>query len=95
MFLSLAGKFHLILSERALYQHVCITSLLKTLWEKEKLLDTSNFSFSHSVFNPFGELNCQFHQISTCCEQTLPVWMSLKFVLWERVNSLRYNLEIR
>ena len=26
------------------------TSLLKTLWEKEKLLVTSNFSFSHSVF---------------------------------------------
>ena len=23
----------------------------KTLWEKEKLLVTSNFSFSHSVFN--------------------------------------------
>ena len=23
---------------------------LKTLWEKEKLLDTSNLSFSHSVF---------------------------------------------
>ena len=23
---------------------------LKTLWEKEKLLITSNFSFSHSVF---------------------------------------------
>ena len=29
------------------------TSLLKTLWEKEKLLVTSNFSFSHSVFYPF------------------------------------------
>ena len=28
------------------------TSLLKTLWEKEKLLITSNFSFSHSVFLP-------------------------------------------
>ena len=26
------------------------TNLLKTLWEKEKLLITSNFSFSHSVF---------------------------------------------
>ena len=26
---------------------VCSTSLLKTLWEKEKLLVTSNFSFSH------------------------------------------------
>ena len=35
---------------------VCRTSLLKTLWEKEKLLVTSNFSFSHSVFYPFGEL---------------------------------------
>ena len=30
------------------------TSLLKTLLEKEKLLITSNFSFSHSVFYPFG-----------------------------------------
>ena len=32
------------------------TSLLKTLWEKEKLLVTSNFSFSNSVFYPFWEL---------------------------------------
>ena len=30
------------------------TCLLKTLWEKEKLLVTSNFSFSHSVFYLFG-----------------------------------------
>ena len=30
------------------------TSLLKTLWEKEKLLITSNISFSQSVFYPFG-----------------------------------------
>ena len=30
------------------------TSRLKTLWEKEKLLVTSNFSFSHSVFYLFG-----------------------------------------
>ena len=30
------------------------TSLLKTLWEKEKLLVTINFSFSHSVFYLFG-----------------------------------------
>ena len=35
------------------FLHVCITNLLKTLWVKEKLLITSNFSFSHSVFNPF------------------------------------------
>ena len=30
------------------------TSLLKTLWEKDKLLVTSNFSFSYSVFYLFG-----------------------------------------
>ena len=36
------------------------TCLLKTMWEKEKLLVTSNFSFSHSVFHPFGELPAIF-----------------------------------
>ena len=35
------------------FLHVCSTSLLKTLWEKEKFLVTSNFSFSNSVFYPF------------------------------------------
>ena len=38
------------------FLHVCSESLLKTLWEKEKLLVMSNFSFSHSVFYPFGGL---------------------------------------
>ena len=35
------------------FLRVCSTSLLKTLQEKEKLLVTSNFSFSHSVFKRF------------------------------------------
>ena len=35
-------------------------SLLKTIWEKEKLLVTSNFSFSHSAFYPFGKLSAIF-----------------------------------
>ena len=39
---------------------VCSTRLLKTLWEKEKLLVSSNFSFSHSVFYPFGEVSAVF-----------------------------------
>ena len=43
--------FALTLSQKKpLFLRVCRTSLLKTLWEKEKLLVTSNFSFSHSVF---------------------------------------------
>ena len=39
-------------ANKPLFLHVCSTSLLKTLREKEKLLVTSNFSFSHSVFKP-------------------------------------------
>ena len=42
------------------FLRVCSTSLLKTLWENEKLLVTSNFSFSHSVFYPFRELSANF-----------------------------------
>ena len=42
------------------FLHVCSTSLLNTLWEKEKLLIKSNFSFFHSVFYLFGELSTIF-----------------------------------
>ena len=57
---------------------VCSTSLLKTLWEKEKLLITSDFSFSHSVFYPFRRTLCHFHKIQNCRLQTFSVWKSLK-----------------
>ena len=30
----------------------CVFEGLKTLWEKEKMLVTGIFSFSHDVFNP-------------------------------------------
>ena len=39
------------------FWHPWETSLLKALWEKEKLLVTSNFSFTHSVFYPYRELS--------------------------------------
>ena len=60
--------------------HVCSTRLWETLWEKEKLLVTSNFSFSHSVFYLFEEL-CHSHQIWNCLLQTLWVWKILKCVV--------------
>ena len=41
------------------FLRVCSASLLKTLWEKVKLLVMSNF-FSHSVFYSFGELSAVF-----------------------------------
>ena len=50
------------------FSRVCSTSLLKTQWEKEKLLVTGNFSFSHSVCYPFGELAAIFikYEIVAC-----------------------------
>ena len=42
------------------YLRVCSRNLLKTLWKKEKLLVTSNFSLLHSVFHPFRELSDNF-----------------------------------
>ena len=69
------------------FLRVCSTSLLKTLWEKEKLLVTSNFSFSHSVYYQFGELSAIFINFENGRLQTLSVWKSLKFVVWERVKE--------
>ena len=43
--------------------HVCSTSPLKTLREKEKLLVTSNFSFSCSVFYLFGDFSAIFIKV--------------------------------
>ena len=42
------------------FLHVCSKGLLKTPREKEKLLVTSSFSFSHSVFYSFGEPSAIF-----------------------------------
>ena len=71
----------------------CINlSLLKTLWEKEKLLIMSNFSFFHSVFYLFWITFFHFCEIKNCRLQFLLVWSSLKFVIWERVKSMN-NLQ--
>ena len=54
------GFSHLILNpfpNQPWFLRVCITSLLKTLWEKEKLLVTSSFSFPYNVFYPYKELS--------------------------------------
>ena len=56
-FENIVGK-HLTLSQTSPGFHS--TSLLKILWEKGKLLVTSNFSFSHSVFYPFRDLSAIF-----------------------------------
>ena len=61
---------------------VCSTSLLKTLWLMEKLLVTSNFSFSNSVFYPFVELSAVFIQFEI---------VVCKLFQFERVQNLSFG----
>ena len=62
---------------------VCSTSLLKTLWEKEELHVTSNFSISQ-CFLFFLRIFCNFHQIQSCRLQCLSVCKSLQFLSFEK-----------
>ena len=50
------------------FLHGCSTSLIKSQLEKEELLITSNFFFSHSVFYLFEELSAIFvkYEIVVC-----------------------------
>ena len=50
--------------------------------EKEKLLVTSNFSFTHSVFYPFRELSDIFIKFWNCRLQAVSILTILKFVVW-------------
>ena len=64
------------------FQRPCIKSPLKTLWEKEKMLVTSIFSFSHNVFYPSQNKLQLFNYIYfvVCkCFQFGPVQF---FVVW-------------
>ena len=58
------------------------TSLLKTLWEKEKLLVTSKFLLFPQCFLPVWITFCHFLQIWNCRLQSLSIPKSLKFVIW-------------
>ena len=72
------------------FLHVYGTSLLKTLWEKEKMLVTSIFSFSNSVFYSIKEINHQLSntEFTVCkCFQFGNVQNS---VVWERVKVLNH-----
>ena len=73
------------------FLRVCSKSLLKTLCEKEKLLVMSNFSFSHSVFNPFGELSAIFVKFKNVVCKVFEIGKGLKSVVWERVKGKGEN----
>ena len=80
----------LTLSQKSpVFFRVCSSSLLKTLWENGKLLIMSNFSFFPPCFLPVWKTFYHFYQIQNCRLQTLSVWKGLKFVVWERINSVQ------
>ena len=70
--------------------YIFAVQVLKTLWEKEKLLVKSNFSFSHSIFLLFGELSAIFTKFKLKSANSFR--KSLKFVIWVRVK-LYHNLD--
>ena len=47
---------------------LCCRQLLKTLWQKEKLLIMSNFSFCHNVFNSFQLLCFHYRKLSSAAD---------------------------
>ena len=73
------------------FLRVCSTSLLKTQREKEKLLIKGEIA---QCFLPIWLTLCYFHQIYYCCLQTLSVWKSLKFDVWERLNTFINTEEV-
>ena len=63
---------------KALFLHVYITTLLKTLWEKKKRA----ISPFHSVFyDPFEEHSASFIKFGNCLLQTVSVWKSMKYLV--------------
>ena len=78
--------FDLTFPNKPWFLRVCSTSVLKTLQEKEKLLVTSNSPFFPQCFLPVWKPFCHFQQIWNCGLQTPSVWISVKFVIWERVK---------
>ena len=54
---------------------------------KGEIAHNEQFLLFPQCFLPIWRTFCHFHQIQNCHLQTLSVWKSLKFVIWERVNS--------
>ena len=65
---------------------VCSICLLKTLWEKEKLLVTINFSFFRSVFYPFEELSAILNNPEIVICKLFPFGRVQNLLFWKGFN---------
>ena len=63
--------------------------------EKGEIAHNEQFLHFLQCFLPVSKAFCHFHQISNCRLPTLSAWKSLKFVVWERVNSFSHNSDFK
>ena len=77
------------------FLHVCKRSISKTLWEKGKLLVTSNFSFSHSVVYLFGELSAIFINFEIVVCKLFQFGTVLNFSFGKGLNAVSVPKHVR
>ena len=58
---------------------------------KGEIAHNEQFLLFPQCFLPSWRAFCHFHQIKNCRLQTLSVWKSCKFVVWERVKDKSTN----
>ena len=66
---------------------LCSRRLLKTLWQKEKLLKTSNFSLCHNVFNFLSVIIHSFKEAFPVLPRCFQSRLLHIFCMWERLDS--------
>ena len=62
-------------------------SILKTSWEKEKMLVTSIFSFSHNLFYPTKDRNRHFSNTAFVVCKCFQFGQSQNFVVFKSISS--------
>ena len=67
----------------------------KTPWKNKKLIVMSNFSYSLSVFGPFGELSAIFIKFNILFRKLFQFKRVSNLLFLERVNPSPYNPERR
>ena len=75
---------------KPLFLRVCSTTILKTLWEKEKIARNEQFLLFPQCFLPFWRTFSHIYQIFNSRLQNLSVWNGLKFVRFGKRFSTRY-----
>ena len=74
------------------FLRVCSRSLENTVG-KGQIARNEQFLLSLQSFLLVWRTICHFHQFRNCRLQTVSIWKSLKFVVWEKVQSVFHYFE--